>query len=393
MNDERGSPMHGFVSPGYDAVAEQFRTNFHERGDSGAAFAAVVDGEIVVDVWGGQADRTSGRPWRSDTIAAIFSGTKGLVATCMLLLLERGRIELDRPVCAYWPEFAACGKDRMLVRHVVSHQACLPGLMTPVTVDEATDDVRMAQLLAGQAPIGEPGTQLHYHALTFGWLCGELIRRIDGRSVGRMFAEDVARPLGLDAWIGLPADQETRVAVLERGPGFGAQAQETPGTDRLAWSIWDNPPRFSADPLAMNTRSWRAAEIPAGNGIASARALALFYGCLARGGERDGIRILSPQTIGQGAECLARGVEPYLKRELAYGVGFQLQTEAAPFGEAAVAFGHDGAGGSMHGAWPELRTGFSYVTNTLLESEGRDPRSSSLLAALHGCVRSSAGFG
>ncbi len=393
MTTEPDGQIHGLVSPGYEAVAEQFRINFRERGDRGAAFAAVVDGEIVIDIWAGWADQIKRSPWCSDTIAGIFSGTKGFVATCLLLLLERGQLDLDRPVCDYWPEFAAHGKEAVLVRHVVSHQAGLPGLTTPITVDEATDGLRMARLLADQPPICEPGTRLYYHALTFGWLCGELIRRVDGRSVGRMFAEDVARPLGLDAWIGLPLEQEPRVAVIERGPGFAAHAQGTAELDPVAWSIWENPPRFTSDPMPINTRSWRAAEIPAGNGIASARAAALLYGCLARGGDMGGVRILRPQTIEQGIRCLARGVEPYLQQTLAYGVGFQLQTDAGPFGNAAIAFGHDGAGGSMHGAWPELRTGFSYVTNTLLRSEGRDPRAVALLAALHDCIRPGGGLG
>jgi CubicO group peptidase (beta-lactamase class C family) len=389
MTMERECQIHGLVSPGYEAVTEQFEINLLERGDTGAAFAAVVDGEFVVDVWGGWADRISQRPWRADTIAGIFSGTKGFVATCLLLLIERGQLELDRPVSDYWPEFAVRGKDRILVRHVVSHHGGLPGLTTPVTAEEATDDIRMAQLLADQPAICEPGTRLYYHALTFGWLCGELIRRVDGRSVGRLFSEDVAQPLRLDAWIGLPAEEEPRVAMLERRPGFGTQKPGASGADRVAWSIWENPPRFSISPLPANARYWRAAEIPASNGVASARAAASLYGCLARGGEIGGVQILKPYTIERGTQCLARGLDPYLKRELAYGTGFQLQTETAPFGEVAVAFGHDGAGGSMHGAWPGLRTGFSYVTNTLFESDGQDPRSSALLAALHGCVRSS----
>lgn len=386
MTDMAETQMHGFASTGYEAVAEQFRVNFLDRGDHGAAFAAVVDGRTVVDLWGGWADRANRRPWREDTIAGIFSGTKGFVATCLLLLIERGQLDLDRPVCAYWPEFAAEGKERILVRHLVSHQACLPGLATPVSVEEATDDVRMARLLAGQSPIGEPGTRLYYHALTFGWLCGELIRRIDGRSVGRLFADDVARPLGLDAWIGLPGEQEPRVAVLERGPDYGAKRSDLE-TDRVAWSIWDNPPRSRPDPLPLNSRSWRAAEVPGGNGIASARAAARLYGCLARGGELEGTRILRPETIELGYTCLARGVEPYLDLELAYGIGFGLQTKEALFGDIPVGFGHDGAGGSLHGAWPELKTGFSYVTNTLLNFEGHDPRSGALLAALSVCVQ------
>ncbi|BCH67869.1 esterase (plasmid) [Agrobacterium vitis] len=386
MDFDRDDRLQGFVQSGYETVAEAFRANFQQRGDHGAAFAAVVDGKPVIDIWAGSADRGDRRAWDADTIAGIFSGTKGLVATCLLLLLERGQLDLDLPVCTYWPEFAAHGKDWILVRHLVSHQAGLPGLTTPVTAEEATDDVRMAQLLADQVPICKPGTKLQYHALTFGWLCGELVRRIDGRSIGRLFADDVARPLSLDAWIGLPLDQESRVAVLERGPGFGIDTQASSASDRVAWSIWENPRRFSVDPMPANTRSWRAAEIPAGNGVASVRAVAKLYGCLARGGDIDGTRILQAITIEKGRQRLIIGVEPYLGQQLAYGVGFQLQTKSPIFGEPEIAFGHDGAGGSMHGAWPELKTGFSYVTNTLMRSEAGDPRSNALLAALHRSV-------
>ena len=380
-------PICGIVRPGYERVAAEFQENFRHRGDSsGAAFTAVVQGETVVDLYGGWANGGKSIPWHTDTIVGIFSGTKGFVAICLLLLLERGQLELERPVSAYWPEFAAQGKERTLVKHLVSHQAGLPGLMTAVTPEAATDHVRMAALLATQEPICEPGTQLHYHALTFGWLCGELIRRVDGRSVGQMFAQDVAQRLGLDAWIGLPADQEPRVALLVRGPGFGAPKPGGATTDRLAWSIWDNPPRFSSDPLPANCRYWRAAEVPASNGVASARAVARLYSCLANGGEIEGVRLLLPQTIASATRCLARGVEPFLKRDMAYGVGFQLQTESALFGKPLIAFGHDGAGGSMHGAWPALKVGFAYVTNTLIETEGRDPRSTALLDTLHDCL-------
>jgi CubicO group peptidase (beta-lactamase class C family) len=376
---------HGFAAPGFEAVANEFERNLIERGDAGAAFAALVDGRPVVDLWGGLADRSSGRRWQRDTLAGIFSGTKGFVATCLLLLIERGSLELEAPVCAYWPEFAARGKDAVLVRHVVSHQAGLPGLTTPVTFEEATDDVRMAELLAAQPAVWAPGAQLCYHALTFGWLCGELVRRVDGRSVGRFFADEIARPLRLDAWIGLPAEHERRVAVLECEAGFGAQARDERASsqdDPVAWSIWRNPPRFS-EPLPASSRAWRAAEVPASNGIASARSIARLYGCLARGGQLDGVRLLTPESLALGRTCLARGVERYLDKPVAFGIGFELQTEARPFGPAACAYGHSGSGGSVHGAWPELKAGFSYVTSTLRDSRSPDARSSRLLEALH----------
>ena len=381
------------MAPGFEPVAHQFARNLIERGDQGAAFAAFADGRLVIDAWGGVADHDGRRPWQRDTLAGIFSGTKGLVATCLLLLIERGQLDLEMPVCAYWPEFAARGKDEILVRHVVSHQAGLPGITTAVTPEEACDSVRMAGLLANQPALWSPGTRFCYHALTFGWLCGELIRRVDGRTVGQLFHDDLAGPLGLDAWIGLPAEHEDRVAVLERGSGFGSQARDREATlagDQVAWSIWGNPPRFSSDPMPANTRRWHAAEIPASNGIATARSLARLYGCLARGGELEGIRVLAPRTLEQGRRCLARGVDPYVREHMAFGVGFGLQTEAMTLGPPGIAFGHTGAGGSVHGGWPELKAGFSYVTKTLRESEGPDPRSCALLQALHAALRPAA---
>ncbi|MEN3283856.1 MAG: hypothetical protein V7607_4996 [Solirubrobacteraceae bacterium] len=387
------TPARGFVMPGFEAVAEQFDRNLEERGEGGAAFAAVVDGRPVADLWGGLADRPRHDPWRHDTIAGLFSGTKGLVATCLLILIERGELNLDRPVCAYWPEFAAHGKSGILVGQLVSHDAALPGLTTRVTPREATDAVRMARLLAGQPALSPPATWLYYHAMTFGWLCGELIRRIDGRTVGRFLRDEVAAPLALDAWIGLPSEHDARAALLERSAGFGTQPRDedaADGGDPLAWSIWANPPRFASDPLPANLRYWRAAEIPGSNGTASARSLARLYGCLARGGAVDGVRLLEPETIDLGATCLARGFEPYVEETMAFGVGFQLQTEAARFGPAAVAFGHTGTGGSVHGAWPARKVGFSYLTNTLREARGADPRAIALLDALHDAVQSNA---
>lgn len=375
----------GFVAPGFEAVAGAFRRNLRDRGEIGAAFAAVVDGQTVVDLWGGIADRGRQLPWRDDTLAGLFSGTKGLVATCLLRLIEQGALDLERPVHVYWPEFAAHGKRSILVRHLVSHHAGLPGLTTAVSPEEATDAAEMARLLADQPALCPPATRLYYHAMTFGWLCGELIRRIDGRSVGRFFREEIAGPLGLDAWIGLPVEHDDRVAVLERGIGFGVQSRDTDaadGGDPIAWSIWANPSRFGTDPLPANLRYWRAAEVPGSNGTAAARSLARLYGCLARGGEIDGVRLLRPQTVTLGATCLARGLEPYVNETMAFGVGFQLQTNAARFGPAAIAFGHTGTGGSVHGAWPQSKLGFSYLTNSLREARGADPRAVALLESL-----------
>lgn len=236
----------GHVASGFETVAEAFDNNFSERGEVGAAFAAYRDGILVMDVWGGVADSSSGRPWRGDTVQPIFSGTKGLVATCLLVLIERGELDLDAPVARYWPEFAVHGKQGILVRHVVSHTAGLPGIHRKVLAyDELLDDRHMAGLLVEEEALWPPGEMLAYHPYTYGWLCGELIRRIDGRDLGRFFADEIATPLELDLWIGVPAEQDARVARLEFAPGYG----KTHSTDLR---------QIYADPVRAADQSWHA---------------------------------------------------------------------------------------------------------------------------------------
>jgi CubicO group peptidase (beta-lactamase class C family) len=378
----------GFAAPGFERVREAFECNFRDRGELGAAFCAVVDGETVVDLWGGMADSRRGVPWRQDTLAVVFSGTKGLVATCMLMLLERGLLELEAPVCRYWPEFGAHGKEGILVRHVLTHTAGLPGLTTRVSAREAADDVRIAQLVAAQAPVSAPGKVMAYHVLTYGWLCGELVRRVDGRSVGRFFREELAEPLGLDAWIGLPSEHESRVAVLEPAADFAGElpsfvAPDAPGAtkrDRILWSMLANPPGLFDGTELANSRCWRAGEIPAANGVASARAMARLYGCLACGGAIDGVRVLAQDTLALAARELASGHDPYQDRPMIYSAGFNLALDEEDTWSPAGGYGHGGLGGSHHGAWPSFRTGFSYTMNLL--GGAPDPRPAALLAAL-----------
>lgn len=361
--------VQGFTAEGFEAVRTEFARTFTERGDVGAAFAAYHQGRLVVDLWGGFADRDRGRPWSEDTLQLVFSGTKGLVSLCVLLLLERGLLDLDAPVRRYWPEFGASGKEDTLVRHVVSHQAGLPGLRSPVTADDVLDDVEMAKRLAGETPFWAPGECATYHPLTFGWLCGELIRRVDGRSVGAFFAEEIAGPLGLELWIGLPEGLETRVSVLTRRP-------ETIETTVLCepdvdWAISANPPLLVGDPAWWNSRACHGAEIPGANGIGSARSIARLFGCLALGGELDGVRVIEPGTLELAQHVLTDAPDACYDRHLVFGVGFWLQDESQPFGPVSRAFGHGGAGGSMHGAWPEHGVGFSYVMNHMSDEIDR----------------------
>lgn len=376
--------IHGYAAAGFEEVEHEFGRNFAERAELGASFAAYRDQELVVDLWGGVADRSSARPWSNETLGVIFSGTKPLVATCLLILIDTGRLHLDRPVANYWPEFAAGGKEEILVSQLVSHTAGLPAVRNHLSVADLVHDQRIASLLAAQEPLVPPDRELCYHGLTFGWLCGEVLRRVDGRSVGRFFAEEVAAPLELEAWIGLPREQEARVATLVLSPGWDS-ASLTEGADgagSLAERIWANPSVFAPERFPWNSRQFHAAEIPAVGGIANARSIARLNACLARGGEIDGVRLLSEAAVRLGTTALASGNEYVTHAPMSVGVGFQLQTEALQFGPWRDAFGHAGVGGSIHGASPSARLGFSYVMNLMADGSAPDSRPRALLGAL-----------
>lgn len=254
----------------------------------------------MVDLWGGVADPDTGRPWTRDTLQLIYSGTKGLVAACVLILVERGALHLDAPVADYWPEFAAHGKDRITVAEVMSHQGRLPGVRARLSRDDVLEPVRMAALLAAQPPESDPRAALIYHALTYGWLTAELIRRVDGRGVDAFFADEIAGPLGLDLWIGLPPEHEHRVSTISYGPDLAAEPDAPAPTDELARIVQANPPMFVRGDMVWNTARVHQAVIPGAGAIGTARSVARFYGCLARGGEIDGVRILSEATLQLG---------------------------------------------------------------------------------------------
>ena len=298
------------------------------------------------------------------------------MATCLLLLIERGQLDLDAPVARYWPEFAAAGKDGVLVRELVSHTVGLPGLDVPVTWREATDARRMAALLAAQPRSADPRARRTYHAITFGWLCGELVRRVDGRGIGQFFAQEIAGPLGLEMWIGLPAGLEPRVSRVELAPTWTSVADEQLALDPLRRAI-ENPPRYQAQSFPWNEPEWHAAEIPSSNGIATARSVARYY---ARLGD-----LLAPDTLRLGTSVLSSRHDPLLGRVTTFGVAFQLQTDMRTLGPPPDAFGHGGAGGSVHGRWPRQRVGFSYAMNQLRDDPG-DTRAAALLTALYHCV-------
>ncbi|WP_158815031.1 serine hydrolase [Methylocapsa sp. S129] len=381
--------IEGFVAPGFERVAEAFGQNFKIGEELGAAFAAVQDGVLVVDIWGGVADRATSRPWTRDTLQLVFSGSKGVLATMILMLIDRGLIDIDVPVSRYWPEF---GKDAILVRHIVSHTARLPGNDAPLSLADLTDDRGMALRLARQSPSIDPRAAHCYHALNFSWLCGELVRRVSGQSAGQFLAQEIAGPLSLELWMGLPEAREKRASTLYLAPDWGMAPFLDPtlwARDSLIESIWGNPPLWG-DPVnwtpgtfPWNTRAFHRAEIAGAGAIGTARAIATLYGVLAQGGAP----LLSRETLALGRRTVADGLDEVHGARLRTGIGFQLQTELRLLGPPEDAFGHNGAGGSSHGAWPEHRIGFSYAMNLMRDPSSDDQRALRVLTALHKAVK------
>src|SRR5579859_4625802 len=253
--------VEGFAQPRFSAVRDAFAANLTSGADVGACFAATLEGELVVDLWGGFADEARTRPWEKDTIVNVYSTTKTMTGLTALLLADRGELDFDAPVAKYWPEFAANGKANVKVSHLMSHSAGLSGWKEPVTLEDLYDWDKVCALLAAQAPYWEPGTASGYHALTQGYLIGEVVRRITGKSLGTVFREEIAEPLGADFHIGLPASEDARVADLIPPPPGGAIGDGE--QSELNRNMSSNPP---INPLDTRTRAWRGAEIPAGGG-------------------------------------------------------------------------------------------------------------------------------
>ncbi|MFF4986037.1 serine hydrolase domain-containing protein [Streptosporangium saharense] len=373
----------GFTAPGFEDIADAFTRNFTESGEAGAAFAAYHDGHLVADLWGGHTDPQTRTPWQRDTLQLVFSGAKGLIAACVLLLAERGHLDLDAPAARYWPEFAAAGKTDITITQIMTHQARLPGVRERVTTEQLLNPVYMASLLATQEPLTDPRAAFTYHALTYGWLTSELIRRVDGRSTGTFFAQEFARPLDLDIWIGLPHEHHHRVATTHVTPTFAFTDPDAPPTGDPLRDLTRSPITAPDAPTLWNSATFRTAELPGAGAHATARSLARFYALLAHGGELDGTRLLKKDTIENGRRRLRHGIEPLWNSPMAYGTGFELQTELAIFGPAPDAFGHAGMGGSRHAAWPTHHVGFSYTPNQLRVEPTPDQRPLRLLNALH----------
>ncbi|MFF9059660.1 serine hydrolase domain-containing protein [Streptomyces sp. NPDC014882] len=385
---EQVPEVHGHCDERFAAVRTAFEENFRERGELGAAVTVVVGGETVADLWGGWADRARTRAWERDTLVNVWSTSKGPTALCAHLLADRGLLDLDAPVAAYWPEFAAAGKEGVLVRHLLSHRAGLAGLREPHTLEQLYDWELTTARLAATEPWWEPGSRSGYHPLTYGFLVGEVVRRVSGLLPGAFLEREVTGPLGIDFTIGLPEEEAGRVAELAHPPAASGseQAALLSRLAPVAVAALTNPPAGAAE---ANTPAWRAAEIPAANGHGTARAVAALYGLLA-GDSPGGRRVLSPEAAervreGQGG-CRDLVLGAGLGQDTEIGLGPWLSGPHGSYGPNPRAFGHDGFGGSCGLADPEAGLSLGYVMNRMGPHIVDDPRKTALVEAVYSAL-------
>jgi CubicO group peptidase (beta-lactamase class C family) len=366
----------GAILDRFTNVRHAFEANLASGADVGASFCATVEGETVVDLWGGYADVARTRPWERDTIVNVYSTTKTMTALTALLLADRGELDFDAPVARYWPEFAANGKERIKVSHLMSHSAGLSGWKEPITNDDLYDWEKMTSLLAAQAPFWEPGTASGYHGLTQGYLVGEVVRRIAGRSLGTVFRQEIAEPLGADFHIGLPASEDHRVAeLIAPAPGTGMGDGEQ---SELGANMSGNP---GVDVSATRTRGWRGAEIPAAGGTGNARAVAEIHAILANGGVAKGRRFMSEAGCRKALELQIEGEDLILRSPARFGMGFGLPGGMVPLPNPNSLF-WGGYGGSLIIIDMDARTTFSYVMNRMEGTTTGDMRAMSLCLAM-----------
>ncbi len=349
-------PIQGMVAPGFEPVRDAFEGNFAERGELGAGLCVLHRGRVAVNLWGGWVDAARTQAWQPATIVHVYSTTKPMVATCALLLVDRGVLHLDDPVARYWPEFGAAGKDAVTVRELLSHRAGLVALRDPVPAEEIFEWDAMVTRLAAETPVWPAGTAHGEHAYFYGHLVGELVRRIDGRDIARFFAEELAGPWQLDFQVGVrPADRPrvARLAGLEVLHPGGMTGE--PGS--LKRAAVTNPPGMLL-PEVVNSERWMSAAVPAVNGWGTAPAVGRFYQAFLDEGMLDGRRVLSADICREATSVQSSGPDAYLERDVDWGLGFQVEGES---------FGHGGLGGSTGYADRRLGMALGYVTNLMAD--------------------------
>jgi CubicO group peptidase (beta-lactamase class C family) len=367
--------IHGHADPRFAGVRDAFAANFARGEDVGASVAVTLGGELVVDLWGGHADAAKTRPWQRDTIVNVYSTTKTMTALCALLLADRGELDLAQKVAHYWPEFAANGKADITVAQLLAHSAGLSGFAEPVAAADLYDWDKATALLAAQAPFWAPGTAIGYHAITQGYLVGEVVRRITGKSLGTFFRDEIAGPLGADFHIGLAASEDDRVAELLPPPPGGSIADIT--SRPLTVNMATNPPVNPRDP---RSRAWRAAEIPAANGHGNARSVALVQALLANGGVVGGKRLLSEAGARRALEPQIKGEDMVLGGPAHFGLGFGLNGGAVPLPHDECCY-WGGYGGSIIIIDMKTRSTIAFMMNKMASTTVGDMRGYGLAMA------------
>ncbi|MFG1677511.1 serine hydrolase domain-containing protein [Micromonospora sp. NPDC049282] len=375
--------IHGHADDGFGRVADVFRANFTSRGEVGAAVAVHVAGRPVVDLYGGLADPRSGRPWTADTPAVVFSVTKGIMAICAYRLVQEGRLDLDAPVTRYWPGFGRQGKGEIPVRWLLTHQSGLPALDPPFTRAQVLAWDPVIEAIEAQAPLWRPGTAHSYHAMTYGWLVGEVIRRITGELPGAWFARTIGEPLGLRTWIGLPPAERDAVAWMLAPTGVPGPADHPVAERGITMGGAFAFPADDTGLVSFNDPAIQAAQVPGAGAVSTAASLARLYAaCVSEAG---GPRLLSAASVDDALTVRAAGQQVYGHPDAGHrwGTGFLVHSAPRPMaGERS--FGHDGAGGHLAFADDTHQLGFGYVVNQMGGVD--DERANLLSAAVRDCV-------
>jgi CubicO group peptidase (beta-lactamase class C family) len=372
--------IHGRCDQKFASVKEAFAKNFEQGLDIGASVAVTVEGENVVDLWAGKLVDAGDKTWQEDTIVNVWSTTKTMAATVMLMLADRGLLDFNEKVSTYWPEFAQNGKENVQVRHIMSHSAGLSSLEEPIVFQDFCDHDKIASLLAAQAPWWEPGTQSGYHAITQGHLQNEIVRRITGKTLGTFFKEEVTDPLEADFHIGTPTSAYPRIGLL-RPPEPAANTNIDP--DSIMARTMTRP---ALNALVSRTDIWREAEIPAANGHGNARSVARIHSAIACGGEVDGIRLMSEEGCRKIFEVQTDGEDLVLGTPVRFGMGFGINAEYQPLSPNKNVCYWGGWGGSLAVIDMDEKMSFSYVMNRMLSGTTGDMRAASLLMPLYGSI-------
>lgn len=366
----------GYVAPGFERVRDVFEAQLASD-ELGAGFAAVRDGQVVVDLWGGWADRSRTRAWTQETIAPVYSTTKGVAALVMATLHESGAIDYDAPVAALWPAFGANGKDRVTIRQALAHQAGVPGFIEPIDPDLWLDPPACADAIAALAPLWPPGSASGYHPMTWGYIAGEIARRASGRTLGTILRENICTPLGIDFQIGTPESDHARASEMKKPTRGGDFGEITPPRKAAFFTKWAAPVRGSTQ--------WRKIEIPAANGHGTALAVARLYEAYATGGIIDGARVLSQEGFDALTRRVWKGDDLVLPFNVDWRAGI-IGNSNQIYGPNPEAFGHSGNGGSMGMGDPVAGVSAGYVMNAQSHHIMGDPRALKLIDALYSCL-------